>query len=337
VNLNVGGRNFPFRQSFAMKYHILDLTETIAVGLTSSLSRSLRESILTTIFVRITVGPGDERYCKTFDVSLLAVNEWIDDEPSGIFLPSFVLPRDPMIPGVIAKAQRYLMALADDDARGFDGYQSCGNPDEDPAAALEPQIRAIWYALQHDFALDYINPPPTFTKSSQRLRTPSEILHGGRGTCIDLALLLAACFEQIGLHPVVFLLSGHAFAGYWADVERRKDFRTTKSDPMNHVGPQTVPNLLKSKLEELAAENVLAPVEWKYDSRRRAEILAAVRNGQLVAIEATYLTNGGSFASACEVGEGNLESESEFDSMLDISLARDNRVTPLPLSAEEGA
>jgi hypothetical protein len=289
VNLNVGGRNFPYRQSFRMEHHILDLTEKIAVGLTSSLSRSLRESVRTTIFVRITVGPDDERYCETFDVSLLAVDEWIDDGPSGIFLPSFVLPRDPMIAGVIAKAQRYLMALADDAAQGFDGYQSCGESDDDPAAALEPQARAIWYALQHDFALKYINPPPTFTEYSQRLRTPSEILKTGRGTCIDLALLLAACFEHIGLHPVVFLLTGHAFAGYWADEERRNKFRTTKSDPITDmiadISPLAALALFRNNPEDLAAENILAPTEWKYESRRRTEIHAAVQNGELVAIE----------------------------------------------------
>ena len=336
INLNVGGHNFPFRESYSVRHHILDLTDKIAVGLTSALSRSLRESVRTTIFVRVTVGADDERYCKTFDVSLLAVDEWIDNQQSGIFLPSFVLPRDPVIPRIIAKAQGYLMAIADDAAQGFDGYQSCG--EDDPAASLEPQTRAIWYALQHDFAIKYINPPPTFTLSSQRLRTPSETLNGGRGTCIDLALLLAACYEHIGLYPVVFLLSGHAFAGYWADEERRKEFRKTKYDPLTTLGEDAVLAMLKTeKPEDLAAESALAQVEWRYDSRRRAEIQLAVQNGELVAVEATYLTNGGSFSSACEVGETNLDASEGFDSMLDVSLAREHGVTPLPLASEEGA
>jgi hypothetical protein len=357
VNLNVGGRNFPFRQSFRMDHHILDLTEMIAVSLTSALTRSLRESVRTTIFVRITVGPEEERFCKTFDVSILAVDEWVDDGPSGIFLPSFVLPRDSMVSAVIGNAQRYLMALADDASQGFDGYQSCEDSDDDPAAALEPQTRAIWYALQHDFALKYINPPPTFTEFSQRLRTPSETLKGGRGTCIDLTLLLAACFEHIGLHPVIFLLSGHAFPGYWTDEERRKNFRTTKLDPLASIidlGPQALqPTLstgqrssllfwLTRKVQPTSSdfldpENIVAPVEWKYESRRRAEIQLAIRKGELVAIEATYLTNGGSFVDACEVGESNLEAKDDFESMLDVSLARENSVTPLPLADEEDA
>lgn len=336
VVLNVAGHNFTFRQSYEMKHHILDLTDRIAIGLTSALSRSLRESVRTTIFVRVTIGPNDERYCETFDVSLLAVDEWIDDNQSGIFLPSFVLPRDPVISEVIAKAQGYLMAIADDAAQGFDGYQSC-EPDEDPADALEPQTRAIWYALQHDYAVKYINPPPTFTEFSQRLRTPSEILKGGRGTCIDLALLLAACFEAIGLYPVVFLLAGHAFAGYWTAEEDQEKFQTTKRDPAAEFDDATFVTKFEEDPQALAAENVLAPVEWKYDSQRLEEIRAAVGEGRLVAIEATYLTNSGSFSSACEIGESNLDSAEEFDSMLDIKLARDKDVTPLPIAVAAGA
>ena len=336
VNLNVNGQNFPFRQSYSMKHHILDLTEGIAVGLTSSLSRSLRESVRTTIFVRVTVGPDDERYCRTFDVSLLAVDEWIDDDISGIFLPSFVLPRDPIIPEVIDKAQRYLMAIADDANQGFDGYQSCPDPCDDPGAVLAPQTRAIWCALQYDFAVKYINPPPTFTESSQRLRSPSEILKGGRGTCIDLALLLAACYEEIGLDAVVFLLSGHCFAGYWADEKGRDQLRTTTSDSdsLSVMDPAAIAEWMKTSPEELAAENGMAPVVWKYEARRQVEVQAAVKKGALVAVEATYLTNGSSFASACEQGANNLDPSSDeaFDSMLDVSLARDNDVTPLPMA-----
>jgi len=336
VVLNVAGRNFTFRQSYQMKHHILDLTEGIAIGLTSALSRSLRESVRTTIFVRVTIGPDDERYCETFDVSLLAVDEWIDDSQSGIFLPSFVLPRDPVVAEVLAKAQGYLMAIADDAAQGFDGYQSC-EPDLDPAEALEPQTRAIWYALQHDYAVKYINPPPTFTAFSQRLRTPTEILKGGRGTCIDLALMLAACFEEIGLLPVVFLLTGHAFAGYWTTEEDQEKFKTTKRDPTAGLDDKTFVSKFEEDPQALAAENVLAPVEWKYDAQRLEEIRAAIEEGKLVAIEATYLTNSGSFSDACKVGASNLDDKDEFDSMLDIKLARDKGVTPLPIAVTEDA
>jgi len=337
VNLSMGAETFGFRGTFTMEHHILDLSERIAVGLTSSLTRSLRESVRTTVFVRVTVGPNDERFCDTFDVSLLAVDEWKDDQMSVIFLPSFVLPRDPLISSVIANAQRYLMALADDFSQGFDGYQSRDDHPEDPASALEVQARAIWYALQHDFALKYINPPPTFSDYSQRLRTPSDILKGGRGTCIDLALVLAACFEYVGLRPVIFLMKGHAFVGYWTGEDRQDEFRTTTNEPL--LSEPDDLTRLPSDQERLEAENpdsFVPRVVWVFDKFRRRQIVEAVERGDLVALEATYLTNGGGFSDACEVGVANLNNEREFESMIDITLAREESVTPLPLVLEEG-
>ncbi len=334
VVLQIGAENFTFRGTFEMDHHILDLTERIKVGLTSSLSRSLRESVRTTVFVRVLLGD-HERYCDTANVSLLAVDEWKDDKESGIFLPSFVLPRDPLVAQVIARAQRYLMALADDFVQGFDGYQSCEDYPDDPATALEVQVRSIWYALQHDFALNYINPPPTFSEYSQRLRTPTDVMKGGRGTCIDLALILAACLEYIGLHPVLFLLSGHAFVGYWNDENRRDDFLTTKDEPLLSTPEEATP--LPTDQEQWEVEIVLPRVEWQFDERRRKQIVDAVERGHLVALEATYLANGGSFADACEVGASNLDNEQEFESMIEITLAREKNVTPLPLCIEEEA
>lgn len=35
------------------------------------------------------------------------------------------------------------------------------------------------------------------------------------GTCLDLILLMAACFEQSGLNPLIVFLQGHAFVGVW--------------------------------------------------------------------------------------------------------------------------
>ena len=55
---------------------------------------------------------------------------------------------------------------------------------------------------------------------SQRIRTPSEIVAGGFGTCIDLALLFASCLEAVEIYPVVFLLNDHAFPGYWRTPRR---------------------------------------------------------------------------------------------------------------------
>jgi hypothetical protein len=61
-----------------------------------------------------------------------------------------------------------------------------------------------------------------------------------------------------------------------------------------------------------------------------------VTSGDLVLLEATYLTSASSFAEAKEDGRANMRSRSEFDSLLDIRLARSAKppVTPLPIINE---
>ena len=67
-----------------------------------------------------------------------------------------------------------------------------------------------------------------------------------------------------------------------------------------------------------------------------AEIMAYVTAGHLVMLEATYLTATKSFAEARDEGRANLRSPSEFDSLLDIQVARTATppVTPLPIINE---
>ena len=35
------------------------------------------------------------------------------------------------------------------------------------------------------------------------------------GTCLDLSLLMAGCLEQLGIHPIIVMMQGHAFVGAW--------------------------------------------------------------------------------------------------------------------------
>jgi len=158
-------------------------------------------------------------------VLLLPVNHWIFNVDDGDkWLASFVLPSDPAVAKVIDSAQRYVMALRDSSGASFDCYQSSKEE-------VDLQVRALWSALAFDQGLSYINPPPGATDKAQRLRTPSDVIDGRRGTCIDLALLLAACLEQVGIYPVIFLLWDHAFPGYWRDEKNYKDFLGMKGMP----------------------------------------------------------------------------------------------------------
>jgi len=66
------------------------------------------------------------------------------------------------------------------------------------------------------------------------------------------------------------------------------------------------------------------------------EIKQYVASGDLILLEATFLTGAYGFQDAKKEGRANLRSRKEFDSLLDIQLARtaDPAVTPLPIVNE---
>ena len=198
VELQIGNERFGYRSSFTMSDHVLDLTREISIGLTSEMARSLQESVQTTLFVQISLAD-EPVLSQTFSVTPPPTDEWRDDEGNGIGC-RLRFPRDEAVLEVIVAVQRYLMALRDDAFAGFDGYQAIDESIGE-TANVDAQVRAIWYVLLHDYRLNGINPPPVFTTASQRLRTPTAVIRGGRGTCIDLALLIAAASSSSTSSP----------------------------------------------------------------------------------------------------------------------------------------
>lgn len=320
VELHVSGMVFPFRGVFELDKEAArgssehpDINEQIRVPLTWSMLDHSAESIQTTLYVHVRQ---HERTLlrRTYPVTLLPPSEWRDNKTDGLWLPSFVLPRDPAIQRVLDRAVRHLRVLSDNPGAGLSGYQQ-------DAQYVDLQVQAIWSALKYDFELSYINPPPSYSQSSQRLRSPSEILENGRGTCIDLALLLAACLEYVDIYPVIFLLTGHAFAGYWRDWRLHAGFSV----------PET-PDTPIARPEGAVADSGAA--SWMTGRRIHGELLSRIDRQELVPLETTFLTMPKSYQQARKQGLDNLKPEDRFDAMLDIRRARtDPRcpVTPLPL------
>jgi hypothetical protein len=324
VELHAGGDTFPCKTRVDLIDRSVSLTDEVHVPLTSKLSRSLRERVRTSLFVEVSWGERGVVYRRTHSVILLPIDEWLDDDHSRSLLPSFVLPTEPAVKRVVAAARKYLQALADDVSAGFDGYQG----DNAPGAAyrgerVDQQVRAIWTALSSDFDLSYINPPPTYALQSQRLRTPSEVLEATHGTCLDLALLLAACLEYVDIYPVLVLLRGHAFPGYWRTLEAHERFRRVRVPP-RHRDPDA------ASVERIGAA-ALQSEAWHLQRDRFDEVGGFIDGSDLVPLETVELTSRSGFWHAVAEGERNLRSRGEFDSLLDVKLARDARVTPLPI------
>jgi hypothetical protein len=332
VDLNAGEGAFPFQTSFDLAdgESARDLSKEVVLPLTSTLLRTQSERIQSSLRLKVSC-EGQVVKEETFRIFLSPVDEWQDGEKDAWqWLPSFVLPRDPAVARIIDSAQAILCALADDPQAGFDGYQSVdltAERPEDRYACVDKQVQAIWYALLNTHGLSYINPPPSYGLATQRLRTPSQLLHERRGTCIDLALLLAACLEYVDIYPVLFLLRGHAFAGYWRSTELHEDFMA-----MGDLAPLFEDGELPANgLQPLGGATGDNSPGYVLGTSEHAEVRRRVFQGHLVPLEATWLTQRGPFESAALEGRNNLRSALDFQAMIDLRMARGRGVTPIPM------
>ena len=83
-------------------------------------------------------------------------------------------------------------------------------------------MAAIFAALVQQ-KIVYNDPPASYEVIGQRIRLPHKVLEQKMGTCLDLAVLYAACLEAVGLHPLLLFMTGHAFCGCWLENETFAD------------------------------------------------------------------------------------------------------------------
>jgi hypothetical protein len=302
VVLNTGIEPTRFHTSGDLSGSIWPLQDVVRLPLTSALVRSLHEVTRTQLSVQVAWN-GRIVFDRSFPVSLMPIEEWQNDPANRRWLPSFVLPGDPSVAGVIEFAQPYLTALADSIETGFDGYQK---------DAVDAEVRAMWWALIGNLSLSYIGAPPSYGVNAQRLRSPSSVLKGRRGTCIDLALLLASCLEYIDLHPLLFLLRGHAFAGYYKTSESSKkvyEWNAESGDPDGDL--------------------------WVLGESFYPAMMKLIEAGEIVPVETTGLAKKWGFEKAIKEAKDRLGEKGKFEWLMDIKLARDRGVTPLPLLEKE--
>src|SRR5690606_20274933 len=175
-------------------------------------------------WLRAEVIEGDTVLCSiTEPISLLARNEWCGLVSLPEILAAFILPNDV---GVMTILDRASELLREHTGRGaFNAYQ-----DKSRKRAWE-QVAAIYKAIG-ELALRYMVAPASFETTGQKVRSPSDILAQRFGNCLDLSLLFAACCEQIGLHPLVLIHDGHAYAGCWLD---ERTMAEPAGDDLQHI------------------------------------------------------------------------------------------------------
>lgn len=269
--------------------HITKRDLKLNAGLLLNLSEAVRATV--TLRARVESMADDEAVTRDFPVELLARNEWGGAAAMPELLAAFTLPNDPGTSRLIKAASEVLRRGGRPDA--IEGYQSKSR------TRVHELASAIWSAVA-SLRLTYAEPPASFEWQGQKVRTPSQVLETGLGTCLDTALLFAAVLEQAGLFPVLVLTRGHAFTGIW-------------------LQPQEFATLLVHDAASL---------------RKRVALQ------ELVLFETTLATGGHPSAFSRAIAQANRqideEHESDFVMALDIRRARMQRLRPLAM-ADAGA
>ncbi|HEU4654086.1 MAG TPA: DUF4011 domain-containing protein [Steroidobacteraceae bacterium] len=240
------------------------------------------------IVVDITAG-GELIASESRAVDVLAYDQWAGTRSLPELLAAFSLPNNPAIDRLIYSASELLSKSAR--GRSMNGYQSKNRDD------VWAQMSAIYSAIAAT-KLHYSEPPASFGTDGQKIRTPDRIMAGGIATCLDLTMLIVSCLEQAGLHPLVLMKNGHAWAGCW---------------------------LINTTLPTSVFDDAQA-------LRKR------VASGELLVFETTVLTDPSSpsLRFACELGLQHLQNEDEFLCAVDVKRCRIEQIRPLPIRAEGG-
>jgi len=248
---------------------------------------SISEATVCKVSFRAVDGNGSILAAIDTDVTVQPFDYW-----SGISMPetiaSFVTPNADSLSKIRSRASDILGQWGK--SRSLEGYQS---EDRDRVLTL---AAALYAALEKE-NINYVNPPAGFEKSGQRIRIPDEVLTKHEGTCIDLAVTYAAALESIGLNPIIFVVNGHAFAGFWLVDDFSTDI-----------------------------------INWD-----NATYTRMYRNKEIRAVECTGFTNTAivPFEDACKRALLRLEDADNFICAIDIMKAR-TTVRPLPVKKELG-
>ncbi|TDV52019.1 DUF4011 domain-containing protein [Actinophytocola oryzae] len=214
---------------------------------------------------------------------VLAHNEWQNSPALYDSIAAFVQPNTDSVNVVLRAASTLLRARTG--SGSLQGYQA------GPRRAAE--IGAAVYEALRELGINYVGSPASFEDTGQKIRTTAAVLRERLGNCVDLSVTYAACLEATGLHPLVWIIERHAFAGFFLSEDRLPE--TVSLDP--------------------------------------AQMINVVESGTAVAVELTGVGPGAdsvAFAEATRLGRAHLRGSAALFGMVDIRLAHRTGIQPLP-------
>ncbi|WZL90623.1 DUF4011 domain-containing protein [Salinimicrobium sp. 3283s] len=146
---------------------------------------------------------------QTFqDLEIEPESVWLGQQAPLELLVSHIMPNSDIVQRINRKAADFLKELTGNSA--LSGYQSKNRE------RIYQTAQAIYQAIREE-NITYSEAPASFEDTGQKIRTPEQILKHAMANCLDISLLYAACLEQAGIHSLVFIIQGHAYAGFWLE------------------------------------------------------------------------------------------------------------------------
>ena len=246
---------------------------------------SSTEATDTMFTLKLSIG-GEEQMRQELPIRMLAYEEWAGIGIMPELLAAFVTPNHPLLSRVITEAAKYLERWTG--SSSMDAYQT------QDRNRVRMQVASIYEALRGE-GIVYSEPMASFEQRGQRIRLVDRVLTEKLGTCLDTTVLMASCFEAIGLFPIVVIMEGHAFVGAWLNEQFYSQ----------DVGDDA------SYLLKQSADGV----------------------NNLVLVESTCITSSSpmTFDDAVAAAEKKLRMDQQFRCFIDIRRCRLDNVRPLPV------
>ncbi|TLS36794.1 DUF4011 domain-containing protein [Pseudalkalibacillus caeni] len=285
--------NPEFSEVYSLNIEKIESDEVIEIRpdlqLSSHFLSVLDESIVGNL--QLTISDGDrELYKENLPIDVMSFDSWPGSSVLPEIISSFITPNRPFVNDIVRQAASIMETNTGSNA--MDGYQS-GDPNR-----VLAQLSAIYSAIQaHEIA--YVSAPASFEDEGQKICFPDLIKEHKLGTCLDLALLYAACAEAVGIYPLVVFLKGHAFPAFW--LKEQTTYESFQDD--------------KSILTKHMAHGI----------------------NELIAVESTYLTKEDStFNEAVKNAEVNLDKVDFFQYFIDVKRSRIGQIKPIDLKKVSG-
>jgi hypothetical protein len=136
---------------------------------------------------------------------------WTNDGSHNQDLARFVIEGAEFVETVVSGAERELRTITDEQYRSFADVVAVGSDQ-----GLGLAVKALYVHLLRNYNFRYAHERDFDPAGNrQQIRLPEDVHRAGRGTCIDLTILLLSCLAHAKMCPLYVQTDGHALAGVW--------------------------------------------------------------------------------------------------------------------------